>query len=321
MACQGSTDVRRYDQTGRFRGVLRTGARGEVIGLRTGPERTVWLLTDDGGRLTIHRGGHRRHFDTVTMDELAAALPPSALTSADDDGFCLSEQGPDGPRTTCYTWRGRPRDPAPPATDAYLTSGSYVTALIDSGISRCRWHRVRVDADVPDGTAVAVQIVVTEDSHYDDSDWQASAPGSTDFLVDQPPGRYLRLRLRLSGDGAATPVVRRIRLDFPGSPAPICCRPPSARTPRPTTSPNASCRCSTPRSPSSTGSSSGIRPSSTRPVSPTGYCRGSPGCWACRTRRAGTPAPGASCWPPPRSCTGAGARRGRCGRRCASYSG
>ncbi|MGA5565687.1 phage tail protein I [Streptomyces platensis] len=215
VACQGSTDVRRYDQTGRFRGVLRTGARGEVIGLRTGRERTVWLLTDDGGRLTIHRGGHRCPFDTVTMDELAAALPPSALTSADDDGFCLNETGPDGPQTTCYTWQGRPKDPAPPATDAYVTSGSYVTTLIDSGISRCRWHRVRVDADVPDGTAVTVQIVVTEDSHYDDSDWQVSAPGTTDFLVDQPPGRFLRLRLGLSGDGAATPVVRRIRLDFP----------------------------------------------------------------------------------------------------------
>jgi phage tail-like protein len=36
-----------------------------------------------------------------------------------------------------------------------------------------------------------------------------------DFLVDQPPGRFLFLRLRLTGDGHATPVVRRIRLDFP----------------------------------------------------------------------------------------------------------
>ncbi|MET7762850.1 phage tail protein I [Streptomyces sp. NPDC005393] len=215
VACQGSTDLRRFASTGGFRGVLRTGARGEVIGLRTGPERTVWLLTDDGGRLRIHRGGHRRPFRTVTVDELAAALPPSALSSADGDGFCLSEKGPDGPETTCCTWQGLPRDPAPPATDAYVTSGSYVTTLIDSGISRCRWHRVRVDAGVPAGTAVAVEIVVSEDGRYDESDWQASAPGATDFLVDQPPGRFLRLRLRLSGDGGTTPVVRRIRLDFP----------------------------------------------------------------------------------------------------------
>ncbi|MFE2449104.1 phage tail protein [Streptomyces sp. NPDC059426] len=215
VACQGSTDLRRYDSTGGFRGVLRTGAPGEVIGLRTGPERTVWLLTDDGGRLGIHRGGHGRPFRPVTVDELAAVLPPSALTSADEDGFCLREKGPEGPETTCFTWQGLPRDPAPPATDAYPTSGTYLTTLIDSGISRCRWHRVRVDAEVPAGTAAAVEIVVTEDGRYEESDWQASAPGATDFLVDQPPGRFLRLRLRLSGDGDSTPVLRRIRLDFP----------------------------------------------------------------------------------------------------------
>ncbi|MES4903529.1 MULTISPECIES: phage tail protein [unclassified Streptomyces] len=215
VACQGSTDLRRFDSTGGFRGVLRTGARGEVIGLRTGPRRTVWLLTDDGGRLTIHRGTRRSPFQPVTVDELAAALPPSALTSADEDGFCLGEKGPDTPATTCFTWQGLPRDPAPPATDAYVTSGSYATTLIDSGISRCRWHRVRVDADVPAGTAVGVAIVVSEDGRYEESDWQVSAPGATDFLVDQPPGRFLRLRLRLSGDGGTTPVVRRIRLDFP----------------------------------------------------------------------------------------------------------
>ena len=46
-------------------------------------------------------------------------------------------------------------------------------------------------------------------------DWQQAGAGSADFLIDQPAGRYLYLRLRMTGDGAATPVVRRIRLDFP----------------------------------------------------------------------------------------------------------
>ena len=46
-------------------------------------------------------------------------------------------------------------------------------------------------------------------------DWQAAPNGSLDFLINQPPGRFLFVRLRLTGDGNATPVVRRIRLDFP----------------------------------------------------------------------------------------------------------
>ncbi|MFD7816100.1 phage tail protein [Streptomyces sp. NPDC059785] len=221
VACADGTDLRRFDSTGAFRGVLRTGARGAVAGLRTGPDRTVWLLTDDDGRLTLYRGTGRGHghgaFRTATPDELAAALPPSALVSADADGFCLRENGPDGAVTTCCTWQGEPRQNPPAAGTPYLTSGSLLTGFIDSGISRCRWHRVRVDADVPAGTSVAVQIVVCEGEQYGESDWQASPPGVTDFLVDQPPGRRLRLRLRLTGDGGATPVVRRIRLDFPRS--------------------------------------------------------------------------------------------------------
>jgi phage tail-like protein len=48
------------------------------------------------------------------------------------------------------------------------------------------------------------------------SDWQKSVDGSLDFLVSgQPPGRYLFVRVRLTGDGNATPRVRRVRLDFP----------------------------------------------------------------------------------------------------------
>jgi phage tail-like protein len=65
------------------------------------------------------------------------------------------------------------------------------------------------------GAAASIELVVSEDGQYEDTDWQTAPPGVTDFLVDQPPGRFLTLRLRLSGDGTSTPVVRRIRLDFP----------------------------------------------------------------------------------------------------------
>jgi phage tail-like protein len=46
-------------------------------------------------------------------------------------------------------------------------------------------------------------------------DWQRLPSGVTDALVTRPPGRWLFVRVRLSGDGRSTPVVRRIRLDFP----------------------------------------------------------------------------------------------------------
>ena len=207
---EGSDDLWRFGSDGRPRGVYRTRVRGRIIGLRTGPGRTLWLLTDDGDKLRIYRNRRR-----ATLAALAAALPPSDLVTADDDGFCLRENGPDGTVTTCYTWLGAPRPESPPATGRYVPHGEFVTDRIDSGISRCRWHRVRVTADIPEGTAVSVAVVVTEDGAFTESDWQTAPPGVTDFLVDQPPGRFLIARVRLSGDTAATPVLHRIRLDFP----------------------------------------------------------------------------------------------------------
>ncbi|MFK0246919.1 phage tail protein [Amycolatopsis azurea] len=211
----GSDRLWRYGPDGRLCEVVRTGVDGEIIGIRTGPGRTIWLLTEEDGRLRIFRGRHR--FRESTVDELAAALPPSGLVAADEDGFCLREKGPDGEVTSCYDWEGRPRESPGPETGQYVTRGEFTTKPIDGGISRCRWHRVRLDADVPAGTAVSVAIVVSEDGLFAESDWQTATAGATDFLVDQPPGRYLTARVRLSGDSSATPVLHRIRLDFPRS--------------------------------------------------------------------------------------------------------
>lgn len=209
----GSDNLWRFGPDGRLCGVIDTCVGGEIIGIRVGPDRTIWLLTENRGRLQVYRG--RRRFRVSTLDELAAALPPSTLVAADADGFCLEEKSPDGDVTSCYTWAGEPRPTPATPTSRYVAEGEFTTSLIDSGISRCRWHRVRVDVDVPAGTSVTVSVVVSEDDRFADSDWQQAPPGVTDFLVDQPPGRFLTVRVCLSGDTTDTPVLHRIRLDFP----------------------------------------------------------------------------------------------------------
>jgi phage tail-like protein len=211
----GSDRLWRYGPDGTLCEVIRTHVDGEIIGIRTGPGRTIWLLTEDCGRFRIYRRTHHR-FQLSTLDDLAA-LPPSTLVAADEDGFCFEEKGPEGDVTSCYDWAGEPREAPALRTGRFVTQGEFTTHLIDSGISRCRWHRVRVEADVPAGTAVSVSVVVSEDDRFAESDWQTAPAGVTDFLVDQPPGRHLTLRARLSGDSAATPVLHRIRLDFPRS--------------------------------------------------------------------------------------------------------
>jgi phage tail-like protein len=225
-ADEDGTVLRSYAPDGHRRRTWTTGLAGRIDGLRIGPDHRVWLLTVSGAA-----GGRRilvadRIGATPVETNLAAltgALPPSTLASAVDAGFCLRRPetvGDDG-SPDCYDWSGRslPDAPADPS-DPVAGEGELATGPLDSGLSRCRWHRVRVTADVPPGTSLQVSVAVTEDDGPaglpHDGDWQHLPPGATDALLSgQPPGRYLYLRLRLTSDGTATPVVRRIRLDFP----------------------------------------------------------------------------------------------------------
>jgi phage tail-like protein len=182
-------------------------------------------------------------FAPATPADLAKAFPKTGLTAVDPwpgAGFCFHERGPDGfDLTLCFDWEGAPlpvgvvRSPGPPER---ASQGQLLTVAIDSGLPRCRWHRVEVDADLPFGTTLEVAVASAETFDpgglvYDtpDAQWKGNFPGgrpypdewetlplnAVDALVNQPPGRLIFVRLRLTGDGRATPVVRRVRLDMP----------------------------------------------------------------------------------------------------------
>ena len=142
-------------------------------------------------------------------------------------------------RVRCWNWQGRTIDPAriqpdAAAADVFERRGQLLTGPLDSGVPRCRWHRLRIDADVPRGTSLEVSVSTSEAAapspqggvnaapwaafaggvpHPDD--WQTIAAPATDMLIRQPAGRYLFVRVRLAGDGSASPMVRRLRLDLP----------------------------------------------------------------------------------------------------------
>jgi phage tail-like protein len=171
---------------------------------------------------------------------LQAAFSPTGLLAASTEGVCFDEDARCGLGSrACFSWYGRPLHEAaviPEPRPALQTYGQLMTQEIDSGVPRCEWHRIRVDAETPPGTTFSISVATTEVKnpvaqgdatreappwngfpagapHF--SDWTTAPAGSTDSLIDQPPGRYLYLRLRMTGDGSATPVVRRIQIDFP----------------------------------------------------------------------------------------------------------
>jgi phage tail-like protein len=241
VSVRGQTEILRFGLIGDSRGKLKAMSPGEVDWIAVSEDCIIWLVTrEQDGTLRLWSAARQdEEFKAASIEDLAKSFKPTGLIAASDKGFCLQEHGADGlPLTCCWSWYGRPlcdtgieKPSAPPL----YAQGQLLTELIDSGIPRCRWHRVRIDADMPPGTSLSVAVATSETSDPPDqgnstldpvwkdfqpgkphpTDWSSSPQGSLDFLIDQPAGRYLFLRLRLTGDKKSTPVVRRIRLDFP----------------------------------------------------------------------------------------------------------
>lgn len=194
-----------------------------VAGDRDG---SLWLLTREAGA-TLHLWRAPRdsgRWGRASLAQLRAApLARTGLGTVGAAGFCLADAARSGMSSaSCWSWYGRAAQAAAvgtPAAPELHREGTVATLAIDSGIPRCRWHRVQVDADVPSGTGLGVELASADDPDRtpDAEDWQALPAGARDALVDQPPGRYLLVRIRLSGDGRQTPLLRRVRLDFPRS--------------------------------------------------------------------------------------------------------
>lgn len=116
----------------------------------------------------------------------------------------------------------------------FRTAGTWYAGPLDSGLPGCQWHRLQVwTADLPPSTAVVVATFTSEDRTTPVADLQpeawsvepsltgsvprpgAARPGPADLLIQSPPGRYLWVRLQLSGNGAASPRVRQVVVHYP----------------------------------------------------------------------------------------------------------
>ena len=214
---------------------------GRIDIIAVDAQSRVWIVLDQAGSWTLWRAAwDDAAFTQAPVTDLASAFPKNGLAAVSSEGFCFDQDTRRGLQsTTCFSWFGRPMTSPVAASPlpARQTHGQLITLPLDSGIPRCEWHRVRIDADVPAGATLSVAVAATEDgnpAHQGDSsrepdpawrtfppgpphfsDWTSAPTGSLDFLIDQPTGRYLFLRLRLTGNAIATPVVRRIRIDFP----------------------------------------------------------------------------------------------------------
>jgi phage tail-like protein len=103
--------------------------------------------------------------------------------------------------------------------------GAVIAGPVDSAIERCQWHRTRVEATVPPGGSIEVQSFTAEEETVeplptDDAfdNWTTcvlAGQDNPDCLIQNGPGRYLWLRVRLRSNGQQAPVIHRIRIAYP----------------------------------------------------------------------------------------------------------
>ncbi len=155
-------------------------------------------------------------------DEVRCAFPPPPFPVDRDGRIDLSGRCPGA---GWFDLAGE-AIPAPADTGpAYPQGGAALTVALDSRIARCRWHRLLVDAALPAHGAVRVEVATAEVelsasviAGLADSAWSAvplGTGGIGEALILAPPGRYAWLRITLSGDGAASPTVRAIEVEYP----------------------------------------------------------------------------------------------------------
>ncbi|MDH3605285.1 MAG: hypothetical protein OEU26_37305, partial [Candidatus Tectomicrobia bacterium] len=101
-------------------------------------------------------------------------------------------------------------------SDRFEARGTYYSRVFDSTLPDCQWHRLYIDAKMPEKTSLAIsfQASNTPLSTIEDGDWRSvlSSPQGTsvtqDALFDDARGRYLQLKVELYGDEHHTPAIK-----------------------------------------------------------------------------------------------------------------
>ncbi|WP_138760658.1 phage tail protein [Modestobacter altitudinis] len=163
-----------------------------------------------------------------------APVPAVPLLARGYDGRGLART-PDG---RVGYWTGTAFRAAVAERVRYSSSGTVDTRPLDSRGHGQQWGRVFVEACVPPDTRLLLG-AATDDELVDpppaglaqllplhrretgrELAWSPLPPGDRyavyEAPVAAPPGRYLWLRLQLTGPGCTTPRVRAVRAEFPG---------------------------------------------------------------------------------------------------------
>lgn len=211
--------VHRFSWSGRHLG--QTGTLGDATALGLTRDGSLVAAGPFSAYLVV--GGLPTPLDRDQPGDLDLPAPPYAVSR---DGALHLGPHCDPPGDGWFGSHGEPvAAPRAPAR-LFVAEQTYVIGPLDSLLDDCVWDRVVLTGDVPAATGVQVdsftaQVKLSPDdlAALPDVAWatrQTWRSGQEwDALLRSVGGRHLWLRLRLFGDGQATPRIDELVVEFP----------------------------------------------------------------------------------------------------------
>lgn len=102
--------------------------------------------------------------------------------------------------------------------------GCYTSKPLDSGIPAdkeppgCRWHRIVLDADIPENSTLKISYYTSETKdtarNCNSGGWSEPSVNARDALVQAAPGRYITLKVEFNREGDKSPVLRQVKIFY-----------------------------------------------------------------------------------------------------------
>lgn len=95
--------------------------------------------------------------------------------------------------------------------------GTYISEPLDSGISDCSWHRIVLDADIPENSMIMISFITSETEKVkSSSDYEKPIvfTKAKDALIQAPSGRYIKLRIDFHREDKESPILRQVKVYY-----------------------------------------------------------------------------------------------------------
>lgn len=206
--------------------VYRHSAGREELKLLFRGDRRWTRIACDSGTVLLHVAGAEK---VQVYDCFGRALGERCYPEVRASFEAERPEAPPVVDDLVFDSNGEPAEAELSDVPLYKRSGVWRSKPLDSRKYRCQWHRIELGLDrFPPGSRISVETCAHENEEdvLDPtksqfvSAYSVVAPlgeelKSSEFLVQSGLGRYLSLRVTLSGDGFSTPAIGSAKVHYP----------------------------------------------------------------------------------------------------------